>query len=257
MVPRESGLEGFHCTLHILRTYSFLCTAWIWFSGHSELGTGNWCFKDGTITFLDVFSIFTRHFRGKTLTIISDCCFSGKWVSACAAALDGMGILPCGHKAEENGIKIKIYASCQSDQLATDPCYSLDAVKRNKQGCILLRNRAALSDTQKTIGADFTRLTCFREPEGACRESVIRNWTWADVVNGRMRSRLCLVTPRGKPSWHYVLLYSEEEGYLKRFNAEVASGRAEVGKWGDVLLSGRGEEPPAELRAKVERGAWL
>lgn len=232
-------------------------TAWIWYTGNSEVETGNWCFKDGTISLLDIFSLLTRHFRRKTLTIISDCCHSGQWVTACAEALDRMGILPCGHKTEESGINVKIYASCQPDQQAVNPRYSLDAARHNTQGYVVLRNRALLSENQKTCGADFTRLTCFREPEGSCRESVLRNWRWVDLISGKMRNSLCVVTPRGKSWWYYVLLYSEEESYLKRFNAEVVSGRADIGKWGDILLSGRGEEPPEELRAKVEKGSWL
>ena len=42
------------------------------YTGDSEVGTGNWCFKDGVITFRDVYDIYIQCFKGKGLSIISD-----------------------------------------------------------------------------------------------------------------------------------------------------------------------------------------
>ena len=46
----------------------------------------------------------------------------------CAKALDRLGIPPCGHLAREQGTLVKVFASCQPDQKAAEPCYSVESV---------------------------------------------------------------------------------------------------------------------------------
>jgi len=69
-----------------------LLSAVLWYLGHSEEGTGNWCFKDGTISFQEIFDLYRIHYSGKPLTINSDCCYSGNWVRDCAKTLAKLGI---------------------------------------------------------------------------------------------------------------------------------------------------------------------
>ena len=208
---------------------------------------------------MDIFSLYLRYFLGKTLTIIIDCCYSGKWVHACAQALDSMSIPPCGHRSKEHDILLKVYASCEPEQLAADPCYSVDAVKSNDEGCIILCNWKQLSESQKTFGADFTRMICCREPDNPCPSSTLQNWSWKDAVSGRMRNSLYLVRPpkKARQVWYYVLLFSEDESYLHTFKEQVVTGRVDVSKWGDVLISGWGEGPPESLRTRVEQQTWV
>ena len=56
---------------YIINTYNYAnnFSATLWYTGHGERGTGNWCFKDGVITFEDIFGLYMDHMRGKRLTI--------------------------------------------------------------------------------------------------------------------------------------------------------------------------------------------
>ena len=146
-------------------SFLFTTLAMIWHSGHGERGTGNWCFKDGTVSFQDIFDHYMKHFWGSILTVISDSCYSGKWVYACADILDQMGIPPCGHKTKKRGMLIKVFASCQPSQKAADPCYSLDAVEIDRSdGYMSFWNYRKLRDKQQTFHANFTKLVCCRDP---------------------------------------------------------------------------------------------
>ena len=86
------------------------------------MGTGDWCFEDGFITFRDIAQLYLRashNFKGRVLTIVSDCSYSGFWVRDCMEFLDELGVQPCGHKAREKGILIKVCASCKSNEVPT------------------------------------------------------------------------------------------------------------------------------------------
>ena len=53
----------------------------LYYTGHGEIGTGNWCFHDGTISIQDIFDMLPV----KTYypMIFSDACFSGHWANFC------------------------------------------------------------------------------------------------------------------------------------------------------------------------------
>lgn len=54
----------------------------LYYTGHGETGTGNWCFKDGTITLQEILGILpstSSHYP----MIFSDACYSGQWANLC------------------------------------------------------------------------------------------------------------------------------------------------------------------------------
>ena len=51
----------------------------LYYTGHGEMHTGNWCFQDGTIGIDEIFSMCQSNMEYPT--IISDACFSGYWVN--------------------------------------------------------------------------------------------------------------------------------------------------------------------------------
>ena len=53
----------------------------IYYTGHGEIGTGNWCFKDGTISLKELEDITPPGCLYPI--IISDCCYSGNWADYC------------------------------------------------------------------------------------------------------------------------------------------------------------------------------
>ena len=53
----------------------------LYYTGHGEKGTGNWCFKDGKISIKTILDILPEG----TLPpmIFSDTCYSGHWANFC------------------------------------------------------------------------------------------------------------------------------------------------------------------------------
>lgn len=163
---------------------------------------------------------------------------------ACANTLDTMHIPPCGHKARENNIHIKVFTSCQPDQRALDPCFSLDGAEITGDGHITFwMGRELANNTQKPLGGDFTKLVCCQSPGKPCDQDTYKNWTWTAALNGEMRKHIFLVRGKhwGLSTWHYVVLREKGEGFVRRF---MEGGTMDVAEWGHVLLSGWGKRPP-------------
>ena len=53
----------------------------LYYTGHGEIGTGNWCFSDGTISIQEILDMLP----GGTYypMIFSDACYSGHWANFC------------------------------------------------------------------------------------------------------------------------------------------------------------------------------
>jgi len=224
--------------------------------GHSEEGTGNWCFMDGTISFQEIFDLYMTHSPRRHLTIIVDCCYSGNWVHRCTETLDNkLGIPPCGHKARERGVLIKVYASCQGNQKASEPCFSTDGMYIDASSDILSFSRnKQLTQHQTTMCANFTQLVCCRDPGSPCpAEDAFKNWKWDDAVSREMRRNIYLVRgkDKGRPAWHYVLLSSGDEDHVQGFKEQTRTGTIDVADWGYLIVSGWGEDPPDNIRDKV------
>ena len=117
---------------------------------HGERGTGNWCFKDGVVTFEEVFALYMDHFKGKVLTLICDCSYSGSWVKQCAKKLDEIGIPSCGHHTREQGIWIKVYCLCRNDQQASLLAFCEEAISVDEENVVQFLNKQ-LPSGQQTI----------------------------------------------------------------------------------------------------------
>ena len=98
--------------------------------------TGDWCFRDGFITFRDIADLYMKHSRGQVLCLVPDCHSSGYWVVECAKFLDEQGVRPCGHSAREKGILLKVYASCKTGQDTAELCYTLQAMEVESDGLV-------------------------------------------------------------------------------------------------------------------------
>ena len=171
-----------------------------------------------------------------------------------------MGIPPCGHKAREQGVMIRILASCQPDQRAGDPCYSVEGVWFSEEDQCMYFCYKQLTESQTSIWGNFTKLVCCKGPDDACpAESAFKNWKWADAVSGQMCSNIRIVRSkdRGRPAWYYVLLSSGDEEYISQFNAQSTTGAFDVADWGYVLASGFGEDPPQSIKDKTYKWTWV
>ena len=228
--------------------------------GHSEEGTGNWCFKDGTISFREIFDLYRKYLSQKRIHIQCDCCYSGQWTIDCAKTLDSLGIPPCGHRAREQGVLIKVFASCKSDQKAAEPCYSVESEVLNEDGTLSYYSNKKVNDTQQFWYTDFTKLTCCRGPDESCRsEEALKNWTWEEAIDGKLKSRIYKVRgkDRGQQAWHMVLLSNTSEEHKKRFLEEVNSGHVDAAKWGYIIESGWGKDIPDSVEKKISSWTTL
>ena len=196
------------------------------------------------------------HFKGKTLSIISDCSNSGNWVNDCAKRLDEMNVPSCGHHTREQGLLFKINTSCQPSQEATALCYSNEAVMYSEADKgVLFRASKTLTSGQKTMHTDFELIRCSKPADESCEAD--SDCTWSDHLN--IKSHLVYLVhdkDRGYPAWHYVLIDKEKHD---DFKANVATGAITLTDYGRVLESGWGKDPPKNIDRKMDlrRGKLL
>ena len=75
----------------------------LYYAGHGEIGTGNWCFDDGTLSIQEISDMVRCECQ--LPVIVSDCCFSGHWANFCLNK--GMKGFHC-------------FAACPFDTMAND-----------------------------------------------------------------------------------------------------------------------------------------
>ena len=225
-------------------------TVVIRYMGHSEKGTGNWCFKDGTISFQDIFSLYRKYCPGKCLNIVTDCCYSGHWVTEYAKTLDSLHIPPCGHRARENGTLVKVFTSCRPDQEAAEPGYSVEAVIVEDDGCIAHYSKQLSQQRSKHFNS--TRLTCCKGPDSPCPKTTFQHLKWEDAVNKSWNIQRIKRKEGGRDKWYYIMLHQAGEIYRETFKSRFNKNPSlRLSDWGYVLESGEGENIPKEITDKV------
>ena len=218
----------------------------LWYTGHGERNTGNWCFKDGVITFENIFGLYMDYLRKKRLTIVSDCSYSGNWINDCIAKLDELGIPSCGHHTREQGIILKIFCSCQANEEATVMVYINEAVELNKEGGFIYRTLTKLSSEQTTSSGDFRSIRCGKFADEQCEISS----SWEDRLTGKYKYvYLVRGEDRGWKAWHYVLVDKDK---VDDFKAKIATGTINVAEYGKVLRSGWGKDPPKDIARMID-----
>ena len=228
----------------------YISTALIHYLGHSEKGTGNWCFKDGTISFQEIFNLYRKYCAGKVLSLISDCCYSGHWVRECAKTLDSLRIPPCGHRARENGALVKVFASCQPDEEAGEPCYSNDAMKIRDDGSQTAYAKQLTQ--QKSMRFDSTRLVCCKGPESSCPKTTFQHLKWEDAVDQSMNVQKIKRKEGGRDMWYCIMLHQAGEAYREAFISNFTKNSTlRLRDWGYVLESGEGANIPQDVKDKV------
>ena len=229
-------------------------TAIIYYIGAAgRRNTGDWCFEDGFITFRDIADLYLRassNFKGRVLTIISDCSYSGCWVRDCMEFLDDQRVEPCGHKAREKGMIIKVFTSSKSNEIPTEYCYSVNGVINDKNtGVVGYYSCKPLMTTQTTNSINSSLLRCNSKTiDEPC--TLRPGYTWSKF---RAANRLYLVRGEnhGHAVWHYVLL-EDDDDVEKNYNAQVASGTIDISNYGCVLVSGWGKDPQKEVIKKID-----
>ena len=216
----------------------------IHYYGNGRRNTGDWCFRDGCITFRDIASLYMKHSRGRILTLVPDCHSCGHWVSECVKFLDEQGVRPCGHSAREKGILLKVCAACRTGQDTAELHYTTRAMKLKDDEYVYHRTwRKEVCTQQKTMGVDFTRIRCGKKEE--CSIATDSTWSTAMII-------LFHTSDGGRPAWHYILLDDDAKkikDFIHKTQGENAGKYAiSLTNYGTVLKSGWGKDPPQDVK---------
>ena len=253
------------CTLpsetnSLLLAHSLYYAVVLYYVGAGKKGTGDWCFSDGYITFMDIAAMYleSAHLKGRVLTIVSDCSHSGWWVKDCERFLDNNGVKPCGHSAKEKGILIKVYASCLPSQIPTRYQLTVHGGGNDiNTGDKYTKSSEYLLDTQHTFSVNSSRI----RPKGETINdpcTLKPDYTWEKwrlfnriiplpVDNSKYSDDSTLRQSR----WHYVELVDDEEIIHKVKRGKPASVCCE-GDYVRVIISGEGEEPPDDVKKYIK-----
>ena len=168
--------------------------------------------------------------------------------------LDEQGVQPCGHKAREKGIVIKVFASCKSNEIPIEYQYSVNSACNDvKTGSLSFWASKNLSQTQTAIEVDSSRIRCSSKTiDKSCR--LQPDYTWK---KWRASTRISLIhgkdTTHHFQAWHYVLV-DDDEDTLCEFLAKVKRGdKINVKNYGKVLVSGWGDNPPNDIVDKLQQ----
>ncbi|XP_019849065.1 PREDICTED: uncharacterized protein LOC109580417 isoform X2 [Amphimedon queenslandica] len=248
-IPGEERTKEYY--IEAIKKFFINCTqpgANIDYTGHGEKDTGNWCFKDGVISFNDIFELYINYFKGKSLSITSDCSYSGNWINECGKRLDEMNVPSCGHHTRQQGLLFKISTSCEPNEEATALCYVNEANAYSEADkTVVLWYGKTLTSGQKTMLNDFRDIRCSKPANESCEADT--DCTWNDYLSNKYHLvyKVC-GKDKGYAAWHYVLV--DEEKFVD-FKAQVATGSIDLSKYGKILESGWGKDPPEDIERKV------
>ena len=192
------------------------------------------------------------HFRGRVLTIVSDCSYSGSWVGEAMKFLDEQGVGPCGHVAKEKGILIAVYSSCQSHEIPTKLAFSTHSIRNDKNtgdvafgvGLRCVKSH----DGQHPCGINSTQVRCKNKIDQPCTMAPGSTWEkWA------IHDRIIQVRTydAGRPAWLCLLLVDDDE--TLNFLFENPS-TVHFSDYGMVLTRGLGPPPDHDIN---ELPQWL
>ena len=197
-----------------------------------------------------------NNFRGGVLTIHSDCSYAGHWLKQFQTFMDEQGVQPCGHSARDRGILIKLYTSCQSNEVPHRLLYSIRANgnDKNKGMAYIERSGFEVVHAQHIKWIDSTYITCNNKSiDELCTLKPGDSW---HKRSARERLRIVRGDDHGCRAWHYVLLVDDQDT-IDKFE-ELTQGE-NAGKntlnlknYGKVLKSGWGEEPPNDVKEWIE-----
>ena len=74
--------------------------------------------------------------------------------------LDEQGVEPCGHKTREEGMIIKVYTSCKSNEIPTEYRYSVSGAVNETTGEMRIWIAKKLSESQTTVSIDSSHIHC-------------------------------------------------------------------------------------------------
>ena len=165
------------------------------------------------------------------MTIVSDCSYSGHWITDCIDVLDSEGILSCGHHMRDRDILLKIITSCQADERAKTLAYVKEGILVKDNKVVYWQGKLISSGQTPAVG-DFSKIRCSHSAELPC-EIQDSSYTWRDkLINGpdilqRLKKTRRQSRTDASSSWYYYVLVDrdkiEEYEALKKFPVSLSN----------------------------------
>ena len=173
--------------------------------------------------------------------------------------LDEQGVQPCGHKAREKGILIKVYASCRPMQIPMQYQFSLHGTANDKNsGEMFSYTSKQLLEEQHTYSLNSSVIQCATDKKIEDECELPSHFTWQDW---KINERLCWFVDKAsysRPMWQYVLLRDNEREICEFRNKKersILTGshmQVHATDYEQILESGWGIEPPNEVKIRME-----
>ena len=159
----------------------------IYYTGHGEIGTGDWCFRDGTISIEELEVSIPQDCSHPF--IISDCCYSGRWADYCLnKGIDGFHCL----------------AACPYFSTAIDiptvggelTCYMTDKIDLNQ-----LTKTPVCSKMDDESSPVNLEIDCFYDLFSVYLEAQTRSVKCHTISNGKLSAIFTKKKSSGHVSW--------------------------------------------------------
>ena len=147
---------------------------------------------------------------------------------------------------------VRVLASCQHNEEAAEPCYSIEGFRVKDNGSVSIHSRQL--SQQKATKLNSTKLVCCRGPDSPCPKTTFQHMTWENAVDKSITLTLVHRRERGRDMWYYLLLHRAGDAYLDEFQSQYRRNPSvRLSDWGYILESGEGQDPPQEVTDKVKR----
>ena len=169
--------------------------------------------------------------------------------------LDQQGVGPCGHKARDKGILLKVVTSCLSHQIPRQLAHSVHGCMNDKNTGDLFFDSwsspnldAKVADAQHTRGNDITVVRCGQKSiDEECLCLPQADWhTWS----ASNRTYIVTGTDKGRKAWHLILAVDDDNTILQFLEKTQGESRGTLtinnNDYGITLKSGWGEGPTDE-----------
>ena len=218
----------------------------IHYIGPGRRGTGDWCFKDGFITFDDILSLHGSYLcnRGKSLAIYSDCSYSGRWVDLTSDYLDKQKIQPCAHSAKAANSLFQVISSSLASEVPYSMEFSARGLKNDKNsGSFYIEGNPPCQLSNAYI-------TC---REGATIDdpcSLPTDYNWQKHRQGERIWRQSIHFNDSNHQWQLVLVIDDNETSRRLHAMHIANEPFNIAEYGEVIASGPGHCPPKEVQER-------
>lgn len=201
--------------------------------GSGRKKTGDWCFKDGYVTFDNIMQLYNNYFMGKCLGIVSDCSYSGNWVQLGMDYLDKCKVTPCLHSARASGKIMAIVASCQSYEIPSSLFFVARGYYNDKNtGKLFVRVPYHVAANQNIRYCNnFTMICTAANLDSECLLPLDYN-----CQKKRIAERLML--QYNLSEWHFFLMVDDDE-----IHHQIRVEKANLAEFGEIVKSGEGEIP--------------